>query len=114
MVDNTVPPADFPPPPPRPPFTSPYGMFPDVDAARDELAAEIAERGSVIDPLAVPFDPTKPTIDQTRSNAIDAIRNNFAALNTASTIDPTLYLKKTGDVALDLTYQSQAQSRRSP
>jgi hypothetical protein len=31
-------------------------------------------------PLAVPFDPTKPTIDQTRSNAIDSIRNNFAAI----------------------------------
>lgn len=102
MVDQSVPPADFP-PTPRPPFTSPYGMFPDVDAARDELAAELAARGNVIDPLAVPFDPAKPTIDQTRSNAIDSIRNNFAALNTASTIDPTLYLKKSGDVATDLT-----------
>ena len=97
MIDETVPPA-----PPRPPFTSPYGMFPDVDAARDALAAEAAQRGNVIDPHAVPFDPTKPTIDQTRSNAIDSIRNNFAALGTAAAIDPTQYLKKTGDTATDL------------
>ena len=113
MVDDKVPPpspANFPVSPPRAPFLSPYGMFPDVDAARDALAAEAAGgRGGgggeppTIDPLAVPFDPTKPTIDQTRSNAIDSIRNNFAALNVASAIDPTLYLKKTGDVATDLS-----------
>ena len=34
----------------------------------------------IVAPLAVPFDPTKPTIDQTRSAAIDSIRNNFAAI----------------------------------
>ena len=34
-------------------------------------------------PLAA-FDPTKPTIDQTRSNAIDSIRNNFANLPASS------------------------------
>jgi hypothetical protein len=103
MVDETVPPAILPPVPPRPEFTSPYGMYPNVDAARDELAVREAERGNVIDPLAVPFDPTKPTIDQTRSNAIDSIRNNFAALTSAAAIDPTIYLKKTGGLATDLT-----------
>jgi len=107
MADQ--PPAILPPLTPEPPtnghalFTSPYGMFPDVDAARDALAARAAEKGNVIEPLAAVFDPTKPTIDQTRANAIHAIQQNFEALIPVSVpVDHSVYLKKTNDTAANL------------
>jgi len=90
----------------RAPFTSPYRMFPDVDAARDELAREAAEHGNVIDPQAAVWDPTKPTIQQTRANAISSIQQNFEALIPTKAIDPSGYLKKTNDTAQDLRIKS--------
>jgi hypothetical protein len=61
-------------------FTSPYRMLPTIELAPtfEPAAPEYALTPT---PLAA-FDPSKPTIDQTRQNAIDSIRSNFQNLPT--------------------------------
>jgi hypothetical protein len=103
MADTTEPtPPDQAPPESNPPgwLISPYRMAPAIEGEAVALAE--VEAGQQDVPTLYAFDPTKPTIDQTRSAAITSIRDNFAALAPAATIDPTLYLPKTGGVALDL------------
>jgi len=97
-TEPTAPPPDSNPPDSNPPgwLLSPYKMAPAIEGEAAVLAA--TERAAEVEPFGAPFDPTKPTIDQTRSNAITSIRDNFAALAPAATIDPTAYLPKVNPV----------------
>jgi len=110
MADTTEPPApaDPPVPPPEsnPPgwLISPYRMAPAIEG--EAVALADVEAGQQDAPTLYAFDPTKPTIDQTRSAAITSIRDNFAALAPTAGADLTQYLKKTGDTALDLRIAS--------
>jgi hypothetical protein len=108
MTDTTEPtassdslplPLPLPPPDSNPPgwLLSPYKMAPAIEGEAVVLAQTEAEQQDV--PTQYAFDPTKPTIDQTRSAAITSIRDNFAALAPAATINPALYLTKANPVA---------------
>jgi hypothetical protein len=96
--DNKEPPQ----PADRPEFMSPYQVFPTEDAAREAVVAAAADGRDQPTPQVAVWDPTKPTIDQTRANAILAIQQNFESLIPIAGIVPAQYLKKTGDTAANL------------
>lgn len=89
------PPADLP---------SPYRTYPSTEAGK-----EVRTPTPFDVPALYAFDPTKPTIDQTRLAAIDAIRANFVALTPAATADLSAFLPKTGGIATDLIIRNSGQ-----